>query len=179
MNRLWFLVLALSLGLNAGLLYVDYSRRAGEERRPRRAFLGERGRRPLPPEVGKAMVERHLERMSAELSLTSEQRQAIAAIWEESLPAIRETRARLHDLRSQLRDRFAAAEIDSMAFRALARQAAAVQADLDSLTAGTMLAEASHLRPEQRQRYSEIMPWVSPDRMLGPRSGRPGGKGRR
>jgi Spy/CpxP family protein refolding chaperone len=131
----------------------------------------------MDPEAGKALVERHLERLSAELDLTSEQRAGISAIWEENLPAIREARSRLHELRSQLRDRFAATEIDSTAFRALARQAAAAQVELDSLTASTMLAEASHLEPEQRKRYSEIMPWVSPGRMLG-RPGRPGPRGR-
>ena len=176
MNRLWYLVLALSLGLNAGLLYVEQSRRSEREHRgSRRAHGAERGR-PLDSEGGKALVERHLERLSAELDLSAEQRTAITGIWEANLPAIREARSRLHELRSQLRDGFAAPAIDSTSFRALARQAAAAQAELDSLTANTMLAEASHLRPEQRRRYSEIMPWVS-GRMLG-RPGRGGGVSR-
>jgi Spy/CpxP family protein refolding chaperone len=71
-----------------------------------------------------------------------------------------------------MRDGLAAAEIDSTALRVLARQAAAAQVELDSLTAGTMLAEAHHLQPEQRRRYAEIMPWVSGGRMLDGRPGR-------
>jgi len=175
MKRLGYLVLALSLGLNAGLLWVHFQHRSGHERHGQRRPAGERGPRPDPrdPEVGKAMVERHLRRLQEELDLSSEQRAAIAAVWEQNLPAIRATRERLRGLRSEMRDGLAAAEIDSVALRALARQAAAAQVELDSLTAGTMLAEAHHLQPEQRRRYAEIMPWVSPGRMLDGRPGRP------
>jgi len=172
MKRLWYLVLALSLGLNAGLLWMHFHHRAEHERRGPWRRTGERGPRPDAPEVGKAMVERHLARLEHELDLTPEQRSAIGAIWEQNLPAIRTTRDRLRSLRAEMRDGIAAAEIDSTALRVLARQAAAAQVELDSLTAGTMLAEAHHLQPEQRRRYAEIMPWVSPGRMLDGRPGR-------
>jgi Spy/CpxP family protein refolding chaperone len=181
MKRLWYLVLALSLGLNAGLLWVHFHHRSEHERRgSRRGPAGERGPRSdsRAPEVGKAMVERHLARLEKELDLTPEQRTSIAAIWEQNMPAIRATRERLRGLRSEMRDGLAAAEIDSTALRVLARQAAAAQVELDSLTAGTMLAEAHHLQPEQRRRYAEIMPWVSPGRMLDGRPGRPRDKTR-
>ena len=178
MKRLWYLVLALSLGLNAGLLWVHFQHRSEHERRGARRSHAE-GRRPDPrePEVGKAMVERHLARLEKELELTPEQRTAIAALWEQNLPAIRASRERLRGLRAEMRDGLAAAEIDSVALRALARQAAAAQVELDSLTAGTMLAEAHHLQPEQRRRYAEIMPWVSPGRMFDGRPGRPRERG--
>jgi Spy/CpxP family protein refolding chaperone len=180
MKRLWYLVLALSLGLNAGLLWVHFHHRSEHERHGPRRAQGEHGRRSdsRDPEVGKAMVDRHLARLEKELDLTPEQRTAIAAIWEQNLPAIRTTRERLRGLRSEMRDGLAAAEIDSVALRVLARQAAAAQVELDSLTAGTMLAEAHHLQPEQRRRYAEIMPWVSPGRMLDGRPGRPRDKTR-
>jgi len=155
MRRGWFLLLALSLGLNAGLLFTAISHHAA-------APSGSTSEDPPRP-----LGLHRLEQMSRRLGLHADQREQMRAIVEEMMPKILEQRAAVrgarHELHETLRppdphsDFEAAMEPSSM--RDLVRRISREQAILDSLVAEVMLREAQVLTPEQRQRYFEAMPW--------------------
>jgi Spy/CpxP family protein refolding chaperone len=178
MKRAWFILLALSLGLNAGLLYVVIAARARQaalltefgNRQGRGGPRWEEGRHPggreLDPE---GLTRRHLRRMSKRLDLDEQQRQAIAEVMHDYLPRIVEQRRKLHEIRQKIGLQFAVPALDPMGFRTAVERLNQEQARLDSLVMESMLAEAALLTPEQRSRYAETLPWGPPPR----RGGRP------
>ena len=168
MKRVWFLVFALSMGLNAGLLYVSLSHR-GEGH-------GSSGRPPTPDEQGgpggdrreepnqppgdfESVIRRHLDRMTRDLQLDDRQRSAIAKVHEGLLPQIISERRDMEALRREVASRYAGPTMDGAAFRSLVRQISLRQTRLDSLVTEAMLGEAAYLTHDQRQRYVREMPW--------------------
>ncbi len=156
MSRVWFVVLALSIGLNLGLL-------GGR-------FLRDRDRPPMPlgrgPEMRgeampdpEAMVRRHVGRMQEQLDLSSEQRDRLESLMAETLPQMTERRRNLADARSALVDAYSGETLDEPAFRDAADRLRAAQGALDSLTTELMLRESEILTPEQRERNSRLLPW--------------------
>ncbi|MBD3335844.1 MAG: periplasmic heavy metal sensor [Candidatus Eisenbacteria bacterium] len=166
MKRGWFFVLAFSLGLNAGLLYVTLAQRGSERdvapAREARGPLGERDDRAPPPEGLARVIRDHLRRMTRDLDLDPQQRSAIAAIHEELLPRIAGQRREMRRLRGEVASLYAREEVTPAEFRAKVRQLSNAQARLDSLVTEAMLAEAALLTPEQRRRYVRHMPWGHP-----------------
>jgi len=156
-------LLALSLGLNAGLAYVEFSRRA------------EGGVPPPPPgEVARAgersgpageladptrLIRERLERLGEELHLSEEQTEAMAEALGEVLPELNEGREKIRALRMQMRDEYLQPDIDEAEIHRLRRETMAIQSRLDSLMVETMLKEARVLTPEQRETYFELMPF--------------------
>jgi Spy/CpxP family protein refolding chaperone len=176
MRRGWFIVLALSLGLNAGLLYVHLSGRGGDW--PGRAFPG--GRPPVPveargpiahPEGTKGFIRDRLGRVGERLKLSDEQIESMAAILDETMPELVEGQKVIRELRMQMREEYLKLDVDANRIQGLRRETAAVQSRLDSIMVDTMLREAEILTPEQREAYFELMPF-------GDKGGR-GGKMRR
>lgn len=175
MSRGWFLALALSVGLNAGLLWVQLTGRGLPAGVPGPPFVGRRGPPPaLVMHDPERLVAFHLERMSAQLDLSQEQRTAIGDVLRERVPRLVELRERLVDVRRSVAEEYRSRPLDGSRFRAVVRTLRGTQADLDSLTAEVMLKEAELLTPEQREQYADVMPWGL-DRP-GP-GGRPGDAG--
>jgi Spy/CpxP family protein refolding chaperone len=178
MKRIWFVLLALSLGLNAGLLYMVISHR--HARGPRGfEWMGPPPDRPGPPEdnlgpppahgrpYGLAFARHRLDRMADWLNLDPAQREALRAILDETMPRILERRDAVRAARHRAAEQYLKPTVDPDSVRASVRQLNAAQASLDSLVAETMSREAKLLTPEQRSRYFTAMPWgerVGPDR---------------
>ena len=163
MKRTWFLVLAVSLGLNAGLVYMTLAKRSPGPHRP-----------PPPGHFG-TLLDDHLNKMTESLGLDEEQRSGIEAIHRELLPKISEQHRAMEDLRRAIADHYAGPEFDAANFKKLALGLSEAQAGLDALVSEAMLGEANLLTAEQRRKYAGEMPW---GRRGAPPPGRhPEGKG--
>jgi Spy/CpxP family protein refolding chaperone len=171
MKRAWFLAFALSMGLNAGLLYVSLVHRGDGQgsggRPPAREEPGEAGqdRQPQPgqpPGDFESVIRSHLDKMTRDLQLDDQQRSAIAKVHQGLLPRIVAERRDIEGLRREVASRYAGPTIDEAAFRSLVQQISQRQARLDSLVTEAMLGEAACLTPDQRQRYVREMPWGGP-----------------
>lgn len=170
MKQLWFLALALSLGVNAGLVYIALSNReggptAGDQSRgavggERRD--GDRRGRPGSSDDSESIIRSHLDRMSQDLGLDARQRSAIGAVHERLLPRIIEERRRMDALRGLVTARYSQEAIEPEGFRALVREVSGAQATIDSLVTEAMLGEAAVLTYEQRQKYVRAAPWGHP-----------------
>jgi Spy/CpxP family protein refolding chaperone len=178
MKRLWFIILALSLGLNAGLLFVAFSGR-GQERGffagrnqerehagPRRPEGGRRGGRHVDPDQ---LSHRHVARMTRHLGLDKNQREAMAEILGSYMPRILAQQQRLNGIRMRIGTHYSATEMNPAEFRNLVQELNEEQTRLDSLVMESMLAEAAFLTPEQRGKYARTLPWERP---MGPPRGR-------
>lgn len=157
MKRGLFLLLAVSLGLNAGLLYVRYLDG------PLRGPGAERPRPPRgagPPPRPETMARDHLADMTRHLDLSDEQQQEIRVILEERMPLMTELLRASREANQQISDAFAAPEFDGEHFGQLAAQVSRSRAQADSLAMVMLLAEAAVLTPEQRIKYAEVAPTV-------------------
>lgn len=164
MKRMWFIVLALSLGLNAGLLYNSLANgpapgpRFGGGHPP---FIDHPGR----PGAGGGSFEpgefaRHrMRRLAEHFDMNDEQHSQIQRIMRESLPAIIDLRGSVQEIRLALQGEYGKEEPDPSTVRTLVRDLNAAQGKLDSLVAETILSESELLTPEQRIHYFEAMPW--------------------
>jgi Spy/CpxP family protein refolding chaperone len=184
MKRGWFIILALSLGLNAGLLYVQMSKKADE---PRRGFRQESPRRPMDvtgpighPDGPAGFIRDRLGRVGDRLDLSEEQIESMAAILNEVMPELLEGREAIHDLRMEMREEYLKPDVDAERIQLLRRETAAAQSRLDSIMVDTMLKEAEVLTPEQREAYFQLMPFGDRGKMGGMRrwGHRMKGKGR-
>jgi Spy/CpxP family protein refolding chaperone len=168
MKRAWFLVFALSMGLNAGLLYVSLSHpgagRGFDARSPARDEVGgpggdRREQTNQPPGDFESVIRRHLDKMTRDLQLDGRQRSAIAKVHEGLLPRIISERRDMEALRRDVASRYAGPTVDGAEFRSLVKQISRRQTRLDSLVTEAMLGEAAYLTHDQRQRYVREMPW--------------------
>jgi len=152
-NRIWILVLGLSLGLNAGLLYREFAAGPREHRNRR------------TPPTAEEIVKHRLSELQGNLALTPDQETRLRAILEETVPRVMAQSDSVRRVRSRLAGAYAEAAIDTAAVREALDEMNAVQARLDSTIAESLLREASLLTPEQRAKYVERLPW----RRHGPR----------
>jgi Spy/CpxP family protein refolding chaperone len=153
MKRFWLLALAVSVGLNVGLLFRVLS--PGGERPGR-----DHDSRPPPPNVDlEAVLGKHLLRMTQSLQLDEAQFAAIEAVHEVHLPGIRAQRKAMEDLRRKIAAFYARPEIDPAEFRALVLRLGEAQERLDGHVTEAMLGEAAVLTLEQRRKYAREMPW--------------------
>jgi Spy/CpxP family protein refolding chaperone len=175
MKRGWFLVLAISLGLNAGLLYTKLAADRRPEGPRARPFIwcpgGAGGGTPCAPAHPGDLARHRLGRLARWLGLSGETRARMEAIAEETMPKILAEREKVREARSALREEYRKPETDRERVHALIRDAIEAQARLDSIVAESMLREAELLTPEQRERYFRFVPW---EREMGQgRDGRP------
>ncbi len=177
MRRGWYFLLALSLGLNAGLLYTTLSARdlpAWHSELDRAPGPGhppmEGGGHPagcpqamsgaLPGEPACApMINDRLKNMESVLALNEAQREGMRKTLDEMLPRILAERDAVRKIRGSVQGEYSKSAIDAEAIRGLIAQLAASQARLDSLTAETILRESALLTREQRLEYFGSMPW--------------------
>ena len=150
MRRGLYIVLALSLGLNGGLLYEKLSHRETAPPRER-------------PEMGddpEKHIEFHLKLLVERVGVSESQRDAIRSVLAGRLPPIVEQLKQFRERRRAMADLYGSPELDSARFQEEMEQVAADQRKLDELVTEAMLAEGRILTPEQRRKYAEVMPWM-------------------
>jgi Spy/CpxP family protein refolding chaperone len=167
MRRGWLILLALSIGLNVGLVYMALAARSNAPPPgPPATFIEP----PAPGEPDgsgpvtvpcEPMLRRRMERMARRLGLDDGQRDRLNVILNETLPQILAGRTAVQRARMALQFEYGRVDLDSDRIRILSRELNAAQARLDSLVVETMLRESAVLSPEQRGRYFESMPWGS------------------
>ncbi len=157
MRRTVAILLALSLGLNAGLVVRACRAPSPLERRAS-------GQRPTLDEV----LERHFERMTNNLELSAQQQTAIREVHETLLPSVREARMRVEASRDAAGNTFRGAVDAPDVFRASVHEIQQARAHVDSLLTEVLLAEMSVLNADQREEYVKASPWSR--RLGGPRS---------
>ncbi len=172
MKRGWFLLVALSLGLNAGLLYV---RLAGP---PAWQQMGPPDQGPPPgqnhrPPNADVLIQNHLRGMARHLDLDNDQREAVTEILQEKMPLMVELREQARVASDRISQIFGDANFDEIHFREAVFAANRARASVDSMSAAMLLAEASVLTPEQRIIYARLAPNVHSN-PGGPPGGRPG-----
>jgi Spy/CpxP family protein refolding chaperone len=167
MKRGWFLLLALSLGLNAGLAYTVISHRGmcrwAPSAPPMMAPPGPDDDHGMPPMRGGVdmgdIARQRLARVSRWLNLDDRQREGLGAVLEDAMPRIMAQRDSVRDARRRAAAEYVKPVVDSEAIRLSVRRLNTAQARLDSLVSETMAREAALLTPEQRTRYFDAMPW--------------------
>ncbi len=163
MRRLWFILLALSIGLNVGLIAVQLSGGA-DDVRPRiadrssykdRDWSGPRAH----PEGPRGFIRERLDKVGDRLDLSDEQIDAMAEILELVMPELVERREAIRDIRLRMREEYLRPQVAAAKIHELRRQTLAMQSELDSIMVETMIKEADILTPEQRESYFELMPF--------------------
>lgn len=170
MRRVGFVLLALSLGLNAGLLYTVIAHRHARGPRdvehlgpppdrpgPRGERRGPRGGGPSPDAL--PFAQRRLAHIADWLELDATQREAMRASLDASLPRVLAQRDAVRAARRRAAAQYLKPVVDPDSVRIAVRRLTAAQAALDSLVAEAMSREAKLLTPEQRARYFTAMPW--------------------
>ena len=173
-KKLLYLLLAVSLGMNAGLVVVTLFHRGLPPRPdgppdrfgpPPRGPEGPDGPdgpggRPFADQQPdpRHLIDGHIQGMTRQLDLAPEQQQRIREILQRYLPDL----MRLHERRAaaerDLSRSYAATDFDAARFRQLAAAASRARAELDSLSAVALVAEAAVLTTPQRVRYAEVAP---------------------
>lgn len=173
--RILLILLAVSVGLNAGMLYVNLAGGDGgaEPRHPRR------GAGPPAGDIGEA-ADTHLALMTRHLDLDAAQQQEIGDLLRAHLPGIMAARRAAGDANRRLGDLFAAPELDVAAFAAAVDAAGRARGRADSLAATLLVAEAGILTLEQRTTFAAVAARVyaepggpAPREPGGPPPGRP------
>lgn len=195
MKRGWFLLLALSIGLNGGLLYVTWTGQPADSSHPRpphRPGLGPaRGGGALPAEKGPSaavprgapagtraldperLIRDHLARLERQIDLSEEQRERLEGVLTAHLPLVLAQRQVVGRARDELAGLYRLPQLDPQAYRAAAGCVHREQARLDSLVTEAMLAEALCFTEEQREHYVHMMPWNPPPPGARPHPGGP------
>ena len=181
MKRGWFLLLALSVGLNVGLLYSALFGARGAAQavpEPAPAFI-EGGPAPPPDappcESCDAPCGERLLRLTRHLELGEEQHAHLAQVLDKTMPQIIAARASVQEARRAVQAEYNTDRPDPARVHTAVRAMNAAQARLDSLVAETMLQEIGVLTPEQMHRYLERLPWA---RCGGPTGSCPPGPGK-
>ena len=184
MKRGWFLLLALSLGLNAGLLFAVLREPGTASESPRVAppFIrtpehlpGERSPNAAEPglrpprcpanypapglDAADALAHRRLCRMTKRLGLDTAQREEIRQFLDSMMLRILIERDAVQNARHAVRAEYRSADTNPDHVRMLIRQQNEAQTRLDSLAAEMVLFETALMTPKQRQQYFKSMPW--------------------
>lgn len=162
MRRALVILLLLSLGLNAGLLWSRW-----QATRVDRVEMGPqhgpaRGGGPGPP--GRGWARHRVEALGRRMDLDAERRRLLDETLSELEPALTDARRSLWEARRELGGALREAEPDRQRILDLQREVSLRQAVLDSLVTEALLREAAVLRPEERMRSGRWFPRGRGDR---------------
>lgn len=145
MKRGLILLLVLSLGLNAGLLYKELGRH-GHNRGDRH-----------PEASPEKFITRRLDRMTERYDLNDEQRANMEAVLREFVPAVMEQHRRVSEARDSVLSELGSSAVDRTVVLERTMELNVMQARLDSLVTESMLREVGVLTAPQRALYTEHM----------------------
>ena len=161
-----YLLLAVSLGVNAGLMVVTlYNRTTPPDFGPPgpppdhdRYGPGDGpGRRPDNPDW---LTENHVSLLTRYLDLDTEQQQAIADVVRRFASDLLQAQARSLTAGDALSAAYAEPGFDPDGFRRLVAEASAARTALDSLSAEALVAEAALLTESQRAKFADLVPFM-------------------
>jgi Spy/CpxP family protein refolding chaperone len=167
-KRLWFLLLAASVGLNAAMLWQHFTQRRAPERAARierlldGAPMRGRGFQGGEPRSYADMQERRLEHMMRSLDLDEAQVGRLRAIALEHAGEMDSLRAAGRAERGRIRDLLGAAEVDAAAVRDASRRLREIDARIATRITENMIREVAVLAPDQRAHYLELMRFAGP-----------------
>jgi Spy/CpxP family protein refolding chaperone len=160
MKRGWFVLLALSLGLNAGLLYVQL--RGQPEGAPAPTTSTDEQSRYGPrfhPDGTTGFIRDRVGRIGSRLDLSDTQLERMTAVSDEMMPRILAQQEIVRQAQDAVRAEYLNPLVDRESILQLQRKGSLARARLDSLVVETMIREAMLLSPEQRGRYFKMMRW--------------------
>jgi Spy/CpxP family protein refolding chaperone len=163
---LLYLLLALSLGLNAGLLTMDfcgyghYGRNAWAHRMWDRLRGVTHTRRPPKPPSAAEMIEKRLRDYTEVLNLDESQQQAVREVLQDVIPQGHVLMKKMGENRRSLRKEFAKPDPDPERMRAIAQEWDRLLEQNDELLMRSMLREMEIFTPEQRERYATSRMWI-------------------
>jgi len=157
-RRFLFVLLSLSLGLNAGLLYVRYAEKPHDKPFPPGPERGQIHRPPPPPKV---MIEDQLAAKTRHMNLSSDQQNAIRLILEKHVPTMVKLRQQARVLNRKMTEVYAGAAFDKTEFQNLMKEAGQARSQADSIAAVILMEEASVLNEEQRRLFAKEAPMAS------------------
>jgi len=163
LKKTLYLLLAVSLGINAGLLVMTLLNRAPSERPAMHQPPGgpggpPPGQHPGPAPDPQRMSEELAARLSRHLDLDVQQQQAIREILERYAPDLIELQRVSENAGQRLTEAYSAPDFDPEGFRRLVAETSAARSAVDSLSAVILLDKAAVLTPEQRARFSKAAP---------------------
>ena len=170
-RRLVYLLLAISIGLNVGVIATTIVHQTRAPAGPPPGPGGGPGPEGAPDP--QQLVDGHLRGMTRPLDLNPEQQQAIRVVLERHAPKLVEFQAEVAETGRHLSDAYAAPDFDPDRFRQLTAAASAARSRLDSLSTAMLVAEAAVLTPAQRRKFAEVATTVhsqpkGPPRQVGP-----------
>ncbi len=169
MKKILYLLLAVSLGVNAGLMVVTLKHRGQPPHPPGQLPPGDHidgrpgpppGQRQGPPRDPRRLVDGHMAGMTRHLDLDPDQQREIRAVLERDAMRLMELQEASEDAGRRLSETYAAPDFDPEAFLRLVAETSAHRTSLDSLSAVLLIAEAAVLTPEQRVKYAEVAPTI-------------------
>jgi Spy/CpxP family protein refolding chaperone len=190
-KRAWFLLLAISVGLNAAMLWHHLGERRaarpaesseqvpdrGSRRGPRGFEPGARGPRGPGQAPGRGdsgsfsyeqMVTRRIEHMTRRLDLSDAQVVQLRSIATASFAGMDSLRAATRVERGRIRDLLSASEVDAAAVRAASARLSGLDAEMEARITENMIREAGILEAGQRAGYLELMRFGGPPGRRGP-----------
>jgi Spy/CpxP family protein refolding chaperone len=174
MKKILYLLLALSLGLNTGLLVATLMKPA-PPLPPQGQFPPGDGpgqppdRRDGPQRDPAHLVDGHLAGMTQHLELGPEQQRQLRAILERSAPELMGLQREVEISGRRITEAYAAPDFDLEEFLRLVRETSVARTALDSLSAALLVEEAAILTVEQRIKYAEVAPQVHSNPQQTPR----------
>jgi len=174
-KRLWFLLLAASVGLNAAMLWQHFTAARAPEPAPFRERMPRGGPMAGPPGVdapgpegmpgprGEAppsyadMQERRLDHMARRLELDPDQVERLRAIALDHAAEMDSLRTSARAARGRIRDLLAADVVDAAAVREQAQRLRAIDTRIEQRITENLILEAQVLDPGQRERYLSLM----------------------
>lgn len=162
MKRTLLIILAFSLGLNAGLgWYLGTARKHAPGRQgppPREnANAGRTDSSPTPGDT-ESVINAHLATLHRDLGLDDAQVSALRALLGAKMPEMAVLLHRTTEANRRISDAYAVADLDTVRFRELVAAASAARTRADSLSSVILLAEADILTPQQRTKFAHTAP---------------------
>jgi len=163
LKKTLYLLLAVSLGINAGLLAMTLLNRPHAEPPSRHQPPGGPGGPPPGQHPGSAPDPQRMSgelatRLSKHLDLDEQQQRAVREILERHAPRLIELQRLSQDADERLTEAYATPDFDPETFRRLVAETSAARSAVDSLSAVILLDKAAVFTPEQRARFTEAAP---------------------
>lgn len=160
-QKIFYLILAVSLGLNIGLVATTMIHRTNlPPQGPPSGPGGGPGGDPGSPPDPQTMVEQHVRGITRHLDLDPQQQQAIRVIMEQRAPQLIEYQMAAAEAARRLVEVFASPDFDPQEFQRLTAQTSLARASLDSLSAVMLVEETAVLTVDQRQKYAKVAPTI-------------------